>query len=293
MKRIIVAALLIALLAFVGAGCGRNDEGSEGGSAISGSIKIAGSTTVLPLSQLFAEKFMDKYPDASISVSGGGSGVGISSLINGSCDIANASREAKKKELDTAKSQNTELTETRLCKDGLAIVVNSSNNLTQINMSQLAGIYSGKISNWKQVGGNSSGKIVAVGRDSSSGTFGYFQEAVLGDDPYKKDMLGLASNQAVAQAVAQSPDAIGYVGIAYAESFVDSGKVKMLSVSREEGSPGILPSDDTIKDGSYPLFRYLLAYTMGKPSGLAAEFLKFCTSEEGQAIVPESGYMPL
>lgn len=281
MKRTLMLVALIALVASVVS------------AAPSGSLKISGSTTVLPLSQLWAEKFMSKYQGANISVSGGGTGVGISSLLNGSCDIANASRAAKKKEIDTAKSRNIQLTATKLCKDGLAIIVNASNGLTNIDMNELAGVYSGRIASWKQLGGKSGGNIVVIGRDSSSGTFGYFQEAVLGNGPYMSRMLGLASNQAVAQAVSQSRDAIGYVGIAYAKNFAEAGKVRILSVSRKAGSAGILPTDKTIENETYPLFRFLYAYTMGKPRGLAGEFLKYCTSKEGQAEVHESGYLPL
>jgi phosphate transport system substrate-binding protein len=281
MKRIMILVLLMAITASVVC------------AAPSGSLKIAGSTTVLPISQLWAERFMNKYPNASISVSGGGSGVGLSSLLNGSCDIANSSRAAKKKEIDTAKSRNMQLTATRLCKDGLAIIVHSSNDLSAISLPVLAGIYSGKTTSWRGAGGKSSANIVVIGRDSSSGTFGYFQEAVLGNGPYAKDMLGLASNQAVAQAVAQSRNGIGYVGIAYAKEFAEAGRVKILSVSNKAGATAIFPSDRTIENGTYPLFRYLYAYTMGKPRGLAGDFLKYCASKEGQAVVPESGYLPL
>lgn len=280
----IPAALLlisIALVSFTGCGGPRN------------SLKIAGSTTVLPISQLWAEKYMAAHSDASISLSGGGTGVGISSLINGSCDIANASRPAKQDEIDKAKAKGFDLTETRLCKDGLAIVVNSANDLTQIDLNKLGSIYSGAITTWAQAGGKSAGKIVVVGRDSSSGTYGYFQEEVLKKKDYVKSVMGLASNQAVVQAVEQSPDAIGYVGIAYAKGSEESGKVRVLAVSKTAGSPAILPSDKTIEDETYPLFRYLLACTKGKPTGLAAEFLTYCTGAEGQKEVPQSGYLPL
>lgn len=258
-----------------------------------GNLKIAGSTTVLPLSQIWAEAFMNKHPGTSISVSGGGSGVGISSLLNGSCQIANASREAKRKEIDAAKSRAMTLVATKLAKDGLAIIVHSSNNVKNLTMAQLAGIYSGKITSWNQVGGDGSARIVVVGRDSSSGTYGFFQEAVPANRPYTRDMLAMPSNQSVAQAVAQSKDAVGYVGLAYAKDFAEAGKVRILSISRKTGQPGIVPSDKSVLDGSYPLFRYLFAYTLGKPRGLAGEFLKWCAGSEGQAMVAKSGYLPL
>jgi phosphate transport system substrate-binding protein len=257
-----------------------------------GSLKIAGSTTVLPLSQLWAERFMEKYPDASISVSGGGSGTGLSMLLNGTCQIANASREAKPKEIDAARTRNYKMTATKLAKDGLAIIVHPSNNVKNVTMDQLKAIYKGSGASWKQYGGESAKEIVAVGRDSSSGTYGFFQEAVLGGGMYRKDMLSQPTNQGVASEVARSKDAIGYVGMAYAEQFEKDGKVKVVAVSRKRGEAGMVPTKETVSSGAYPLFRYLYAYTLGSPKGLAGEFLKWCTGSEGQGMVEESGYLP-
>jgi phosphate transport system substrate-binding protein len=261
--------------------------------APSGNLKIAGSTTVLPLSQIWAEEFMKKYPNVSISVSGGGSGTGLSMLINGTCDIANASREAKKKEIDTARARSSKLVGTKVAKDGLAIVVHASNNVKNLTMDQLRAIYSGKIRTWNEVGGDSSANIVVIGRDSSSGTYGFFQEAVLGGGSYRSDMLSMPTNAAVAQAVAQSKNAIGYVGMAYAWKEEKAGRCKVLSISRKKGEPGLEPTDDNVLSGRYPLFRYLYMYTLGSPKGLAAEFIKFALSQEGQALVHKSGYLPL
>lgn len=258
-----------------------------------GNLKIAGSTTVLPLSQVWAEAYMAKNPGVNISVSGGGSGTGISMLLNGSCEIANSSRPAKKKEISTARARNSKLTETKLAKDGLAIVVHPSNNVKNLTMAQIAAIYRGKATTWKEVGGDSSAAIVVVGRDSSSGTYGFFQQAVLGGGAYTKSMLSMPSNAAVAQAVSKSKDAIGYVGVAYAEQYEKQNKLRVVSVSRTTGEPGLKPTEQTVKDGSYPLFRFLYAYTLGSPKGLAGEFLKWCVGPEGQALVPKSGYMSL
>jgi len=279
MNRLIIAALLLGLA------CSAACAG--------GTLKIAGSTTVLPLSQVWAEEYMAKHPGVSISVSGGGTGVGISSLLNGSIDIANASRPAKAKEIENAKVRNSKLVATRLAKDGMAIIVNASNNVKNVTIGQLADVYSGRITNWKQLGGKSDKQIVVVGRDSSSGTYGFFQDEVLKGKPYVKSMLALASNKAVEQAVVQSEEAIGYVGLAYAEEAAKAGKVRILSISRKTGEPGIMPTAKTVSDETYPLFRYLLAYTMGKPKGLAADFLKWCTGPEGQSMVKDTGYLPL
>lgn len=261
--------------------------------APSGNLKIAGSTTVLPLSQLWAEEFMSKYPNVSISVSGGGSGTGLSMLLNGTCDIANASREAKKKEIDTARARNSKLVGTKIAKDGLAIIVHPSNNVKNLTMDQLRAIYSGKVRTWKEVGGDSSANIVVVGRDSSSGTYGFFQEAVLGGGSYRSDMLSMPTNAAVAQAVAQSKNAIGYVGMAYAWKEEKAGRCKVLSISRKRGEPGLEPTDENVMSGKYPLFRYLYMYTLGSPKGLAGEFIRFALSSKGQALVHKAGYLPL
>lgn len=258
-----------------------------------GNLKIAGSTTVLPLTQVWAEAYMAKNPGVNVSVSGGGSGTGISMLLNGSCAIANSSRPASKREITTARARNAKLTETKLAKDGLAIVVHPSNNVKNLTMDQIAAIYRGKAATWKEVGGESAGAIVVVGRDSSSGTYGFFQQAVLGGGAYTKGMLSMPSNAAVAQAVSQSKDAVGYVGMAYAEQYEKQNKLRVVSVSRKTGEPGLKPTEQSVRDGSYPLFRFLYAYTLGNPSGLAGDFLKWCVGPEGQSLVPKSGYMPL
>lgn len=257
------------------------------------SLKIAGSTTVLPLAQLWVEAFAQKHPDLNTSLSGGGSGTGLSMLLNGTIDIANASREAKPKEIDAARARNQKLVGTKLAKDGLAVIVHPSNNVKNLTIDQLGMIYNGKASNWKQVGGDSAKGIVVIGRDVSSGTYAFFQDTVLKGSKYKKEMLSLPTNDAVARAVAQSEAAIGYVGLGYARKYADAGKVKILSISRKKGETGMLPTDELVKSGKYPLFRYLYAYTLGAPKGVAAEHLKFALSPEGQALVVKADYLPV
>ena len=258
-----------------------------------GSLKIAGSTTLLPLSQLWAEAFMGKNPSASISVSGGGSGTGLSNLLNGTCDIANASRAAKAKEIDTAKTRNSRLVATKVARDGLSIIVNPANNVRNLTLDQLKAIYLGSANTWKSVGGDSAKNIVVVGRDSSSGTYGFVQEFLLGGREYTKDMLSMPTNAGVCQAVSQSKDAIGYASMAYAEEFEKSGKVRIISLSRKKGQPGMVPTKANVMDGTYPLFRYLYMYTLGNPKGLAGQFVNFALGSEGQKLVTESGYLPL
>jgi phosphate transport system substrate-binding protein len=256
-------------------------------------LKVAGSTTVLPVSQIWADAYMHKHTDVTIIVSGGGTGVGFSMLQNGLCDIANASREAQRKEIDTAKAHNSKLVATKLGKDGIAIIAHRDNNVTNLTIDQIGAIYSGKVSSWKQVGGNTAKAVVIVGRDTSSGTYGFFQEAVLGGSAYTKEMLCLPSNVAVADEVAQTEGAIGYVGMAFADEYVKAGKVKIIAVSKAKGEPGMVPSEATVKSGKYPLFRYLYAYTLGKPSGLVKDFLNFGLSSQGQALVTKAGYLPM
>lgn len=258
-----------------------------------GKLKVSGSTTVLPIAQLWAEEFMAKNPGALITVSGGGSGAGISQLLNGTCDIANASRGATQSEYAAARTRNSKMIETRIARDGMAIIVNPANNVKNLIIPQLTAIYSGKVSSWNQVGGKSNDQIVVVGRDTASGTYGFFQEVVLGGGAYRKDMLSMPSNAAVAAAVAQSKDAIGYVGMGYAEKFAAQGKVHILSISRHTGEPGQKPTTQTVKSGTYPLFRFLYVYTLGRPRGLASDFLKFGLSPEGQELVKKAEYVAL
>ena len=258
-----------------------------------GSVKIAGSNTVLPLSQLWAEGFMNKYPGTSVSVAGGGSGQGLSSLLNGTCGIANASREAKPKEVQAARIRNSKLVVHKVARDGLSIIVNPTNNVKNLTMKQLGDIYSGKVQSWNQVGGNSNKKIVVVGRDSSSGTYGFIQQAVLGGRAYTKDMMNIPTTQQICTIVSQSPDAIGYAGMAYAEEFEKKGKNRILAISRKPGVPGMKPTEANVMDGTYPLFRFLYMYTLGSPSGINGEFIKYALSAEGQKWVTKSGYLPL
>lgn len=282
MKRLISAGIAVLMLI---AACGAF--------AASGNLKITGSTTVLPISQIWAEDYMSAHASASISVAGGGSGTGISNLLNGTCDIANASREAEPKEKDIAKSKNTTLFETRIARDGLSVIVNKANKIKSLSFGQLNAIYSGSAKTWKDVGGTSSQPIVVVGRDSSSGTYTFFQEAILNKGPYVTSMLSMPTNQAVAQAVAQAPNAIGYVGLAYAEDFEKVGKLRIVSVYKKAGDKPMVPTKASIMSGKYPLFRYLYMYTLGKPKGLAADFIKFSLSPKGQKAISQTGYLPL
>lgn len=250
-----------------------------------GMVKIKGSDTILPLASAWAEAYMKDHPNAMISVTGGGSGVGLASIINEACDIADASRAAKPKEFSQARDRNVVLKATTVAKDGIAVIVNPKNPISAVTMGQLAKIYSGA-QTWKQIGG-SSAKVVATGRDSSSGTYVFFQDMVLGGKRYRNDMLTMPSNNAICQTVSQDEGAVGYVGLAYAKEFAAKHKVKIVTVN------GILASDETVHSGKYPLWRPLYCYTNGRPGGVIGDYLKFCTSAEGQKIVEKVGYVTI
>lgn len=251
-------------------------------------VTLKGSDTILPLAQALAEQYQASHKNADVSVTGGGSGVGITALVNGNTDIADASRPIQPKEYDQAKAKGFIPKATRVAKDGICVITNKSTGVNELTMKQIGGIYSGRISNWKEVGGPNL-RIVVVGRDSSSGTYGFFKDTLFPGQPYRSDMLAMPSNNAIAQVVSRDAGAIGYIGLAYYEKW--SGKVKAVAV--KEGAKAILPSTGTVSDGSYPLFRYLFMVTRGSASGEVADFLKFAQSSEGQKIVSKVGYVPL
>jgi phosphate transport system substrate-binding protein len=245
-------------------------------------INITGSTTVLPIAQKAAEDFMKKHPDVRISVAGTGSGDGIKSLIDGTADIGDASREMKSKEIKLAKSKGVTPKQFVVALDCIVPVVHPSNKVSDLSIEQLKKIYTGEIKNWKQVGGADM-PIVAVSRDSSSGTFEVWNHKVLGKKArVRPDAQLQASNGAVAQAVAGNKNAIGYVGIGYLND-----KLKGLKVG------GVTASAKTAMNKSYPIARGLNMYTRGEPKGVVKDFIDFVLSPEGQKIVKEEGFVAL
>jgi phosphate transport system substrate-binding protein len=242
---------------------------------------IKGSTTVLPIAQATSEVFMEKNPSIQISVQGGGSGVGIASLLDKTTDIADSSRKIKKEEIDKAKAGGVSPFETEIALDGIAVIVNPGNPVKALTKDQIKAVYTGKVSNWSQIGGKNE-KIVVVSRDSSSGTYEAFDELALNKEKVRQDALTTASNQAVAQTVAQTPGAIGYVGIGYL-----SEKLKAVTVD------GIACTKETVISKKYPLARGLYMYTNGAPAGDVKKFIDFVLSKEGQKIVVEEGFVGL
>lgn len=244
-------------------------------------VVIEGSTTVLPIAQKTAEVFMQRNPAAQISVRGGGSSVGIASLIDKTCDIADASRAIKDTEMEKAIATGVDPKATIVALDGIAVIVNNSNPVSALSRQEIRDIFTGKISVWDKVGGKPQ-KIVVISRDTSSGTFEAFGELVLKGAKTRPDALMQASNQAVASTVARTPAAIGYVGLGYISS-----DVKALEVD------GVMPSRDTVLSTKYPVTRPLFMYTNGKPQGVVKSYLDFVQSAEGQRLVEEQGFVGL
>lgn len=286
MKKIFTVLLIVAVvLTTAVTGCNKKTEPSKPTQSNSSNsetvtLQLNGSTTVFPIAQKAAEVYMKSHPNVNISVRGTGSGNGIAALINGTCDIADASRPMKDSEIQKAKSKGIDPFATVIAKDGIAVVVNPDNPVSKITHQQLKDIYTGKITNWKDLGGKDM-KIVPTTRDSSSGTFEIFEEKVLGKGVEMTDKAVIqASNQAVKETVAKTPGAIGYIGLGYVDSSVKALKYE-----------GVMPSKKTVVDGSYVLSRPLFMYTNGKPTGIAKDFIDFVMSPQGQTIAEQVGYV--
>ncbi len=249
------------------------------------SVLIKGSDTLLNLVQQLSEAYMKKNPKTEISVIGGGSGVGISALIEGETDIANASRQMKKEEIKRAEANGIEPVEFVIAIDGLAVIVNSNNPVNKLTTEQIAKVFKGEIKNWKDVGGNDE-PITLYGRQPVSGTYVFFREHILKGD-YAKNMRQMSGNAAIVEAVKSDKTGIGYVGIGYAKN---AKGIKILSVS-SDGNTFVSPLEkEKVNEGLYPIARPLFQYTAGKPKGAVKKFIEFELSEEGQKIVEEVGF---
>jgi phosphate transport system substrate-binding protein len=257
------------------------------------SLQVKGSDTMVNLGQAWAEKYMEKNPQEFIAVTGGGSGTGLASLISGTCDIAMSSREIKQKEIDQAKTKGITSNEIKVALDGIAVVVNPKNSLDKLTLDQLGGVFSGKITNWKEVGGKDE-KIVVHSREVNSGTHVYFKEHVLRkNDPNSKEefspkALMLSSSQAIADEVAGNSSAIGYYGMGYISS-----KQKTVAIAKDEKSVYVSPTIDNVVKNVYPISRPLFVYTNGQPQGLVKKFIDFALSAEGQEIVLKTDFVPI
>jgi phosphate transport system substrate-binding protein len=268
------------------AGCG----GGEKTAQVQTSITIKGSDTMVHLVSRWAEIFMNQNSGIDISVTGGGSGTGIAALLNGTTDICAASREIKPKELELAQQKNIIPLDHIVAMDGIAVVVNPNNPVDSLTLEQLKKIFTGAYTNWNQVGGPDQ-SIIVLSRESSSGTYVFFQEHVLQKEDYTANARLMPATSSIIQSTEEDNWAIGYVGLGYAEDA--AGKVKVLGVKENDSTMAVYPSIDTVLDGTYSIARPLHLYTNGEATGNIKKFIDFCLSMQGQEIVKETGYVPI
>ncbi len=258
------------------------------------SIQNKGSDTLVNLALAWAEAYRDVDSALSIAVTGGGSGTGIAALINGTVDIANASRQMKETEIEAALVNDIEPIEFTVAVDALAVIIHPDNPVDQLTLAQLADIYTGRITNWSEIGGQDAA-IVLLSRETNSGTHVYFLEKVvrLGDkeneDIFAPQTLLMPSSVGITSELRRNPNAIGYDGLGY----VDQAHEKVLAIAKDATEPYIFPSAETGADGSYPLARGLYMYTAGEPTGVVAEYLDWVMGVAGQEIVMQLGFVPL
>jgi phosphate transport system substrate-binding protein len=288
--------LLFALLSFavlaLTAGCGKQSGGGSG--ARSGMIQMKGSDTMVNLGQAWAEDYMKAHPDVNIAVTGGGSGVGIAAMIQGTTDIAEASRPMKDKEIALARERKVDPVEHEVAMDALSVIVNPATPVSKLTIDQLSDIFTGKITNWKELGGPDQ-KIVLLSRDKNSGSHVFFLEHVVrrgkdkGPEEYAKTALMMPSTEAIATQVASDKGTIGYVGLGY----VDPKKHKTIAVGKTAAGPFVKPSVDTALDHTYPVARPLYWYTNGRPTGQLKNLLDYVLSPDGQKVVDKLGFAPI
>jgi phosphate transport system substrate-binding protein len=286
MKKLFIAALSAFL---VSCGGSKQEKQDDKETQASGKITITikGSDTVLPLSQKQAEEYMKIHPEAAITVVGGGSGVGLTALMENTTDIAMSSRPMKMEESMQMKKKNINANEVIVAYDALSVIVNPSNSVKQLTREQIEKIFTGDIQNWKEVGGNDM-KIVALSRESSSGTYEFFKEHVMNKKNYATTVLAMPATGAIVETVARTNGAISYVGLAYA-----SKEVKELAVSYDEGKTFVLPSVDAAQKGTYPISRPLYYYFTPDKEANVKPFVDYLLSDEGQKNVENVGYVPL
>ena len=274
--------MLVLMLA-----CG---PGGEGGSRQV--IQNKGSDTLVNVAQAWAEMYGAVNPSVAVAVTGGGSGTGIASMINGTVDIANSSRAMRDSEIEQAQAQGHDPIEFIVGYDALAVYLHPDNPISEMSLEQLASIYgeNGTVETWSQFGvsvpGCSSDEIVRVSRQNNSGTYAYFQEAVLGEDEFKLGSRDMHGSKDVVDLVEHTPCAIGYSGLAYANEHV-----KMPCIMSEDGTC-VAPSVEAAIDQSYPIARPLFMYTSGEPQGAVKEYMDFILSDVGQCVILEKGYAP-
>jgi phosphate transport system substrate-binding protein len=288
MKRSIILLFLFSILLV---SCGSSNSSTSDSPAAY--IENKGSDTIVNLALAWAEEYQSEHVDVRISVTGGGSGTGIAALINNTVDIANASRKIKDEELAEAQAKGVNPVEHIIARDAIAVIVNPENPVNELTLKQISDIYSGKITNWKDVGGDDR-PIVKLSRETNSGTHVYFLETVLrlgskvDKTLFSTDTLLLPSSEGIISEVRLNPNAIGYDGLGYVPK-----DLKTIAIAKEQGGEYVLPSIATVNDKSYAIARDLYMYTNGEPTGIIKDYLDWITSPAAQEIVAKLGFVPV
>jgi len=285
-------ALLLLIILSVLVGCGGRvaDQSAEGAQQ---TIENIGSDTIVNLALAWAEAYQKVSPEVRISVSGGGSGTGLAALVNGTTDIANASRKIKKEEIADAEKNGIKPYEIEIARDAIGVIVNPHNPVQQLTLQQVSDIYSGQIKNWQEVGGENR-PIVLLSRESNSGTHVFFLETVVrlsqkGNKAlFSQDTLLLPSSEGIIAEVRQNPNAIGYDGLGYI-----TPEVKTVAIAPKDGGEYVKPSVESVNSGQYPIARPLFMYTPGEPVGVIKAYIDWLLGPDGQQIVKELGFVPL
>ncbi len=287
-RRLAVLAGIAGIALVTNAGCARrSDESGGGGGARARAVTVKGSDTMVILVQRWAEKYMAGHAGTTIQVTGGGSGTGIAALVNGTTDICASSRPMKDAERTQLRDgRAAEAKEIPVALDALAVYVHETNPVPPLSLDQVKSIYTGVVTNWKDVGGPDA-PIILYSRENNSGTYVYFKEHVLGNADFAAAAQTLPGTAAVTNAVARDPNAIGYGGIAYAKG------IRLVPLRKTAEEPPVDPNMENAVSGLYPVSRFLYFYTAGDPAGEAARFIEWALSPEGQAIIQEVGYYPL
>jgi len=284
---------LISLIILLPACSSSSQPDANASSAEAETIENKGSDTIVNLALAWAERYQNLHPDVRISVTGGGSGTGIASLINGTVDIANASREMKPQEISSAKDNGINPVEHTIARDAIAVIVHLDNPVDRLTLQQISDIYSGAINNWQEVGGEDR-PIVRLSRETNSGTHVYFLEEVIrlgrkkDETLFSRETLLLPSSEGISAEIRQNPNAIGYDGLGYV-----TDEMKVLAVASEPDGEYVLPSAQSVNSGKYPIARNLYMYTNGQPSGVIQKYLKWIQSPEAQEIVSDLGFVPI
>lgn len=283
-RKIFASAIPVIMALMLTLGCSKQADTEQK------YITVKGSDTMVHLVSNWAETFMQRNPGIEVSVTGGGSGTGIAALLNGTTDICAASRKIKNKELELALQKNIHPSEIAVAMDGIAVVVHPDNPVEELTLQQLGKIFTDESVRWSDVGGPDE-DIIVLSRESSSGTYVFFQEMVLKKQDYMQDAKLLPATSAIIQSVSTDKGAIGYVGLGYALAAED--RVKIIAVKADGTSPAVMPSEKTVKSGQYPIARPLYLYLNGEPKGNVKNFIDFCLGVEGQAVVTETGYVAI